>query len=311
LKAIIVYFSQTGNTRTIAESIYKGLKKSIKDVVIKKLRDTDPKQLDKYDLIGLGAPVWRFDAPVNVQAFIKKNPSLKGKHAFAFCAHGASPAGFLQNVTASLEKKGATVIGWQDWYGSCFLPFLPEPYLTDGHPDEIDIKEAVEFGKKMADLSTRIFAGETKLIPQRPSDKEWIERYGEGHEIFNNPLGRARAKARDNMKVNMSKCKYPECTICIDNCPMGGAIDFSANPPVFKKSCISDWFCEGICPTGAIEVDYSELAYEHDLIIRDHYFASTGDAEGHGNFRRLVPLDKVGWKSHKYEVKGHPRLKVV
>ena len=42
------------------------------------------------------------------------------------------------------------------------------PYYTAGHPDEIDLREAEEFGREMVERSRRISAGETKLIPAMP-----------------------------------------------------------------------------------------------------------------------------------------------
>ena len=59
---------------------------------------------------------------------------------------------------------------------------------------------------------------------------------------------------RVNLTLNVSKCRYPKCHLCVDNCPMD-AIDLSANPITFRKGCISCTFCERICPTGAIEWD--------------------------------------------------------
>ena len=56
----------------------------------------------------------------------------------------------------------------RDWYGSVFLPEMPHPYPTDGHPDEIDLKEAEDFGREMVENSRRIHNGQTELIPPEP-----------------------------------------------------------------------------------------------------------------------------------------------
>ena len=58
----------------------------------------------------------------------------------------------------------------------------------------------------------------------------------------------------------MSKCKYPECTLCVDYCSMD-AIDFSVNPPVFKQSCEGDDLCWVICPEGAIEITNNDITH--------------------------------------------------
>ena len=92
----MIYFSMTGNTRKIALAIHKGMKKVMGDCDIAKLQEVNVRDLRKYDLIGLGSPLWRLNAPPNVLAFIRGLTSLEGKHAFPFCTHGALPVGFMK-----------------------------------------------------------------------------------------------------------------------------------------------------------------------------------------------------------------------
>jgi len=55
------------------------------------------------------------------------------------------------------------------------------------------------------------------------------------------------------MRVNMTKCTYPKCTKCLDNCPQG-SIDFSVNPPIFHNWCENcDYICYVVCPENAVE----------------------------------------------------------
>ena len=49
----------------------------------------------------------------------------------------------------------------------------------------------------------------------------------------------------------------PRCRLCMDNCPVK-AIDLSVDPVVFRKGCISCYFCEMLCPTGSIQVDAAD-----------------------------------------------------
>ena len=66
-------------------------------------------------------------------------------------------------VISRLKGKGFTVIGMRDWYGDGIFQLAPSPYFTDGHPDEIDLKEAEDFGREMAERALRISSGETRL----------------------------------------------------------------------------------------------------------------------------------------------------
>lgn len=305
IKSIVVYFSHTGNTKKIAQAIHTGMKQVLNECDITKLKEIDARDLIKYDLIGLGSPAWRLKEPPNVQAFIHDMPSMEGKLCFTFCTHGCTPADYMERVVSALKRKGLTVIGFKDWYGSCFLPYLPKPYLTDGHPDEIDLKEAEDFGREMADLGQRISSGETNLIPKLPKGSEWYELYP--HFVSGKGLLEIRKKTQRQMKINLGKCKYPECTLCVDNCPMNN-IDFSVSPPIFKNKCALDFFCEQICPTGAIEADYGPLTRAHDINVRERFIKVTNEAEAKGRFRRLIPLDKIGWSTHQYESTRRPRI---
>jgi flavodoxin len=54
MKSCIVYFSQTGNTEKIAKRVQAGVIAAAGSCDLLELRDTDPKRLYKYDLIGIG-----------------------------------------------------------------------------------------------------------------------------------------------------------------------------------------------------------------------------------------------------------------
>jgi Fe-S-cluster-containing hydrogenase component 2 len=91
------------------------------------------------------------------------------------------------------------------------------------------------------------------------------------------------------------------------------AIDFSVNPPVSKWSCEGCDLCWVICPEGAIEITnlkttHARMAARPD---QDHPFLKLlAEAEAKGKFRRLTPLDKVGWDNIIYKIKRHPRFSI-
>ena len=165
IKSIVIYFSQTGNTKKIAEAIQRGIIESIGECDISSLKTISVKDLIKFDLIGLGYPTWSSKEPPNVRSSIEQMDFPEGKHIFAFSTHGARPAGLISSIVPLLRQKGLTVIGFRDWYGSVSLPHMPKPYLTDGHPDKIDLEEAEDFGGGMIELSRRIKSGENHTIP--------------------------------------------------------------------------------------------------------------------------------------------------
>ena len=251
MKCIVIYFSQTGNTEKIAKAIHTGVKQIAGHCDIAKIKDVNPKELYEYDLIGLGSAV--FGGQLGSMAvFLNNLRFVGGKHAFLFCTHGSIEHGgnFFPSAYRRAEKSGLVIIGTADWYGDCYLLHMPEPYPTAGHPDEIDLKEAENFGREMVVRSWRISAGETDLIPPVPEAPPMpdMSSLPESGEVI------ASGKYASMLKFHKEKCLYPECRLCMDNCPMEG-IDLSVKPPVIAKPCLDCEFCARLCPTGALDID--------------------------------------------------------
>jgi flavodoxin/ferredoxin len=290
MKCIIIYFSQSGNTKKMAYAAREGIHKAMGQCHIVPITRLDVRDLVGYDLIGVGSPCW-LGVPFHVERLINTIPALSDKHAFTFCTHGAKGERFLPEMVRLLMKKGLTVIGTRDWYCSVNHPLIPKPYLTDGHPDEIDLQEAKNFGREMVEISRRIYAGETNLIPEVP------------------PMLPPRTLSRPQFTktLNTKKCLYPECSLCMDHCRLK-IIDLSQSPPVFPEECQPCYFCELICPTGAIEADYESDAELETGRAKTMFTEALEKAEAEGRFRRLTPVEKVGWDTPFYKFfSTHPR----
>jgi flavodoxin/ferredoxin len=290
MKGIIIYFSLTGSTEKIAQAIHEGMNPLMESCDFVKLKDVDSAGLHNYDLIGIGSPVWG-GPPRHVQWFVDALPELRGKYIFAFSTHGARGGRFFPILLKLLRKKGLKVIGVRDWYGSVFLPMMPKPYLTDGHPDAIDLAEAQSFGKEMAELRLRIEAEGLRVAPPLPKM----------------PLPPASRLKRPRPKFDRGKCSYPACRLCVDHCPVNG-IDLKVTPAVFGRNCHTCHFCEMICPEGAISVDYDSFVRKGHRRGKNVYTRNLEQAEAAGTFRRLVPIEDVHWDVPYYKIfNRHPR----
>jgi NAD-dependent dihydropyrimidine dehydrogenase PreA subunit len=64
---------------------------------------------------------------------------------------------------------------------------------------------------------------------------------------------------RINLEIDTTKCTYPECTLCVDECPQD-ALDFSVSPPVVHNWCEGDNLCWAICPKDAVVITNIETA---------------------------------------------------
>lgn len=314
MKSIVIYFSQTGNTKSIAEAIYQGMKQVEKDCRITPLKDIDARELLNYDLIGIGSPVFGYQEPRNIADFINSWPSLKGKYGFSFCTHGTLAGVFVARTVAALRKKGLTVTGWNDWYGSAFITNLPKPYFTDGHPDAIDLQEAKDFGREMVERSRKIAAGEKRLIPRLLPKKQYDKRYGVPSESkLKDPTKDSEMSREERAKIkpswNSAKCLYPKCTICMDNCPTH-SINLAGSPKINLQTCgCALTHCEQLCPTGAIEVNWSaaEKSAEYTKEFYHHLAGGLKKYQDLRRFRPLVSYEEVGTGEQIYKIQQHPR----
>lgn len=300
MKCIVIYFSTTGNTEKVAKAIQTGVKQAAGHCDIVKIKEANPRRLHEYDLIGLGCPIFGFVETLNVRDFIKDMRFVGGKHAFPFATHGTVGEYFFPSIVPRMKHRGLTVIGMWDCYGTVYMGGRGENSPTAGHPDEIDLKEAEEFGKEMVERSRRISAGETGLIPSYPKySKYYPNKYIKDRQKREMELGmptNVAVRQRPQNKVDKVKCKYPKCRLCMDNCPMDG-IDLSVTPPVIAKPCIGCGFCELICPTGAMHregfgmVKVPQAVWK--AVNKEFYLDPLAKAEAEGRFRRLVPVENV------------------
>lgn len=314
MKVLILYYSQTGNTKKIAMAIKEGMEMEGAKVEIMKIKDAKAEDLDKYELVGIGSPVWDGAEPPNVRRFIEELPKQKDKKAFLFCTHGVMPEHYFPFVARRLKNKGFLVIGMRDWFGSVYLQITPSPYYTDGHPDEIDLAEAREFGKEMIEKSERIKKGELDLVSPlppyilTPQLLVLSEFFRWGHN------------AHGRLTYNPDLCKYPNCRLCIDHCIME-YIDFSKSERRFGSggTYCDMWlgctFCELICPTGAISCDWEAFLKVSSEVLS--IFESNPLEEAaknliqNGKLRLLVPFEEIRWDRLFFMVHNkRPRLKI-
>lgn len=391
MKAIVLYYSATGNTAKIAGSIHRGMRSVLERCDLESIREADPGSMADYDLLVIGGPIWYFRETANLRDFIYNMPDMKGKQCALFCTHGSSPDGYMFSLSTAVKRKGMTIIGWNNWYGSVYqVLHMPKPYMTDGHPDEISLEQAGAFGSEMAERAMKIGQGETGLIPKPGIDPGssigvgaeglW-KLYGLGDsapppepgvpppkfkmEKAVRELDPEKCKYPDCRKcigicpisaisfidggmsikescidcalcdklcpegaidvndeallrrtrhiINTDKCKYPECTLCADYCPMA-CIDLAQSPPVFGRSCEGDDLCWMICPEGAIEITnldttHASMAPMCRFDLENHPFVKKLEvAEEKGAFRRYVSLNEVGIDNIVYKNENAPRF---
>lgn len=283
MKVLLLYFSQTGNTKKITDQIAKGITKKAQ-CDIQPLKGYDTSKLTDYDLVGLGFPVFFYHEPFNVRDFIEELPPLNNQHWFIYVTHANAIGEALPIVSKSLKTKGATVIGYHDCYADATVPFYPKPLYIDGHPDEIELEEVRQFGEYIVEFSSKVTGPDSDLIPEPlPVSSEYWKQQSE--KLTKDYLEKAFPK----LSINKERCT--KCGTCMERCPVDG-IDVYAIPPRIQTLCSYCWHCVNVCPVLAIEADWSHwIADVPDTFKR--YRRELELEAAKGNFRWLINPDTI------------------
>lgn len=109
-------FTGTGNTGLVAEHVAQAFHMHGIPVDVVRMGDilygTHQLNVDAYDLVGIGHPIYGFDAPRIVYAFVRQLPAARDKRTFLFKSagdfvsinHTASP-----RLIRRLRRKGYDV----------------------------------------------------------------------------------------------------------------------------------------------------------------------------------------------------------
>ncbi|MFP4088376.1 MAG: flavodoxin family protein [Desulfobacteraceae bacterium] len=159
MKALVTYYSETGNTEKLAHAIYDGIEQAKKEIV----PVGDVTDLDAYDVIFYGFPVQSHSVPAKAREFLKKVP--EGKQLALFATHGSLRGGQLA-VTAFYDAltvaKQATIIGTFGCQGKVKQQIIDalmhkaehrawalEAQGAMGHPDPADLEDGKDFAAAM------------------------------------------------------------------------------------------------------------------------------------------------------------------
>lgn len=159
MNILVAYYSQTGNTRKVAEAIFAGIRHNQKILLpIDQVDDSG-----KYDLIFCGFPVQHHSIPAPVTHFLKGIPP--GKKLALFATHGSLRGGekAISAFYAALSlTSGQTILGTFGCRGQVKFELLNEwmekPHertwameaqSANGHPDAADLEDARSFAEIM------------------------------------------------------------------------------------------------------------------------------------------------------------------
>jgi len=154
-KVLIVYYSQSGNTKKMAELIQKGAQEENVTVLLKRVEETKVKDLLEADCIIMGSPVYygTMAAPLKklLDESVSEHGSLDGKIGGAFSSSANIGGGNETTITDILNAMlihGMILQG--DPQGDHYGP------VSIGKPDQRVEKQCLRFGQRLARLTKRL-----------------------------------------------------------------------------------------------------------------------------------------------------------
>jgi ferredoxin/flavodoxin len=238
MKGVLIYFSNTGNTKLACEYIKNHLNNIGLDLI--DLKREKPLDLAQYDLVGFAAWADYLGPSQLINDYLAGLPQQHGKPAFVFNTFGTIKGGTLKGLHDRAARAGFNVV-------SAFALHTPEniPIVISNGITAADAPSNKELARFQAaieklDLICR------DLKEGNPVKKE--VRFGLADYLSLFPRTKAKKEMGEKF-VDRELCT--KCGICKSVCGYS-AIELSPYPVFDQEKCYGCWACYNKCPQKAI-----------------------------------------------------------
>lgn len=253
-KALIAYFSQGGTTAKISGEISKGLSEKEYEVDLCSITEKSVPDINGYDLIGIGSPVYILRPPFNVMDYVRKLPALNGLPFFVFMLYGSVPGNAGTILRKALERKGGREVGYSSFKGAeYFIGYVQRGVLfSPDNPSSDELEQAHLFGRESAQYASADGYVKPPNDPFPPA-VYLFERMVTVRFLLNHVYSYF-------FKADREKCS--SCGLCAKLCPEKNISFDQDGMPCWGRRCIFCGYCEMKCPEDAITtpVDWTIFA---------------------------------------------------
>lgn len=154
-KAIVIYYSRSGNTKEMGELIAKSMNESDLPTECKSVSDITPEDIFGYDAIVIGSPTYygQMAGPIKslIDDLVSRHGQLDGKVGAAFSSAANIGGGNETTIMGIIEAmliSGMVVQG--DPKGDHYGP------VSIGKPDQRVEKQCIRRGRRIAELTKKL-----------------------------------------------------------------------------------------------------------------------------------------------------------
>lgn len=244
----LIYFSQTGNTRRIAEAMAEVFREAGHNTRLVSLKKASPQDVVGADLLGIGTPCFSSQAPTPIKAFLQNLPPLDNKRAFVFATSGGAPGRVLYDLTRLLQSKGADIVGGFLARGKLHHP---APCLRGRMPNRPNAEDFAQARRFATAVIEHVSAGRPGLVAESRPDA-LKPRWGFYDLVASISTDGFLRLMLPEPKLDPTRCN--QCKWCVYECPMH---NITLQPyPSLGDQCIRCYRCLTGCPQQAFDANW-------------------------------------------------------
>jgi len=263
-KAMVFWYSQTGNTERTGRMIAETLKNKGIEVTAGEYREIDSASVANTDLIIAGSPVYYYDVPENFQQWLNALPDFTNIPCAAYVTFGGEGGNQHNTVCTLLEllsDKGGVPAGMETfgnmstfaitWSTGNVSRIMKYSHL----PDEVSYNKMRDFASSVL---RHVNEGKSYEIDREIDFRNLIK---STPSIWGTKLFITRHT------IDSEKCI--ECGTCEKKCPVN-AIDLASHQ-VDTDQCIACLGCVNNCPVQAIDMAFmGKKVYGFNEFVRQN-----------------------------------------
>jgi flavodoxin/ferredoxin len=270
MKAVIYYFSGTGNSLYVAKGIAAALDAELLPIASSLSED---KIRVKADVAGIVFPVYYGDLPLPVRKFAKKLTDIQNIYLFSVCTFGGAAGDSHKTLKQIVQGRGGQIAAT---YGvhmpqNAFYKFWEkhrplyrrwQKNLPVVVANTISRREGTFFRNILFDL---IFKGIQAWVKPRYA-KSFAAKSGISPDL---PLDELIHFNDVGFKVHIRACTG--CGLCEKVCPAGN-IEMQLNKPFWRHQCWNCLACYNYCPEKAISSSIAAEGYYYrhpDITVQE------------------------------------------